>query len=90
MTRLVFLVPGSGGSSFQQEECCWAERTTATPSLALHAIAHLRRLLGCDTVYVCRPLDATTGARAMLFSWIFGDDLTAWARQCSVLIANPS
>lgn len=90
MSRLVFLVPGSAGWSVQQEECCWEHRSTVTPSLALHAIAHMRRLLNCDAVDVCRPADAAPGNRAMIFSWIFGEQLEDAARQCSVLIANPS
>lgn len=90
MSRLIFLVPGIGGWSLQQEECCWQHQSSATPSLALHAIAYLRRTLNLDRVYPCRPLDSTIGTRAMIFSWIFGEQIEDAARQCSVLIANPS
>lgn len=90
MARLVFLVPGSGDSSLAQEECCWWQASKQTPALALNSIAYLRRKLGCDSVKVCRPNDLATGTRAMTFSWIFGEQLEAAARLCSVLIANPS
>lgn len=88
--KLVWLVAPSGRGSLMQEECCWGQYSTQTPSLALHSITYLRRALGADTVYICWPLDATIGRRAMVFSWVFGDLLEAAARQCSVLIANPS
>ena len=90
MSKLVFLLPGSGDSSLSQEECCWYKDSRQVPTLALNAIAYLRRTFGCDAVKVYRPLDTTIGTRAMIFSWIFGDELESAAKTCSVLIANPS
>jgi radical SAM superfamily enzyme YgiQ (UPF0313 family) len=89
--RLNWLVPGAGNSSLLQEECCWWLDSRQTPAMALSAIAHLRRTLPTvQTVRVCRPGDPAPGMRAMIFSWIFGDDLEAAAETCDVLIANPS
>lgn len=91
MTQLAFVVPGNDSTSYGQEESCWTRDTRWTPALALNAITEIRRRHPeMDSVRFCRPTEDVPGIRAMIFSWIFGDEFESIADSCSILIANPS
>ena len=82
------LIPTVNGKGRMEEECCWSRSGANTPGLAMNLAAWLAA--GgeqVDLVYADRPPGPGT---AMVFSWIFGDELEPLAREADILIANPS